>query len=318
MSQPSNRRRGRRASRTATPLGVPPQPALSDAQDPQQDQAQAELPAQAAAPAFPGGVAVGDQVARAAQDAALAAGDVVLDPFVPTPLDPATLAGTPVERLAQVEAALRAADAHAGRSVRAAKVRWTIEKGTALAILVEHDLYTAAGFTSLDAYATEVLHISRDNVYKTIEAAAALRAVLDAERVSKIFYTPPNVSQAKALAPLLALDAGEDKAVKVVTEVQAGGKKLTAAAIIATAVRLGYTTSPAQIRAEELDDGKLAEKVNAKLAAAADAAERALALYDEALALDVEPAERARADADLARLAKASRILAKYARHSRT
>ncbi|MEU2543843.1 hypothetical protein ABZ618_00055 [Streptomyces roseolus] len=318
MSQPANRRRGRRASRTATPLGLPPQPALTDAQDPQRDQAQAELPAQATAPALPDGVAVGDQVARAAQDAALAAGDIVLDPFAPTPLDPATLTGTPAERLAQVEAALRAADAHAGRSVRAAKARWTIEKGTALAILVEHDLYLARGHTSLDAYAEDVLQISRANVYGTIEAAAMLRAVLDAERVSKILDTPPNVSQARALAPVLALTNGEDKAAEVITAIQSNGKKVTAAAITATATRLGYTTPPAQTRAEELDDGKLAEKVNAKLAAAADAAERALALYDEALALDIEPADQARAEADLARLAKASRILAKYARHGRS
>ncbi|MFK3735016.1 hypothetical protein ACI2LJ_32655 [Streptomyces sp. NPDC088090] len=249
-------------------------------------------------------------------NAAIAAGDVVL-----APLDPAALTGTPAERLAQVEAALRAADAHAGRSVRAAKVRWTIEKGTALAILVEHDLYTAAGFTWLDAYATEVLHISRDNVYKTIEAATVLRAVLDAERVSKIFYTPPNVSQAKALAPLLALDAGEDKAVKVVTEIQASGKKLTAAAITATAARLGYTLPPVGDRYEETDADLLeqfhdeaGEKANAKMAAAADAAERALALYEEALALGVPPAEQARADADRARLTKAGRILAKQNR----
>ncbi|WP_158718769.1 hypothetical protein [Streptomyces griseus] len=110
---------------------------------------QADLPAQATAPATPvppDGVAVGDQV----------------------------------------EAALRAADEHAGRSVRAAKVRWTIEKGTALAILVDQGPYLARGHTSLDAYADEVLQINRANVHGTIEAAAMLRAVLKADRVSKI------------------------------------------------------------------------------------------------------------------------------------
>ncbi|GHG23723.1 hypothetical protein ACFFSH_39185 [Streptomyces filamentosus] len=131
MSQPSNRRRSRRNGQTAAPMNLPLQPTFTEPQDPQQT----ELSAQAAASILPDGVAVGDQVARAAQEAALAAGDVVPDPFAPTPLDPAALTGTPAERLAQVEAALHAADARAGRSVRAAKVRWTIEKGTPLAIL---------------------------------------------------------------------------------------------------------------------------------------------------------------------------------------
>ncbi|MFB6833383.1 hypothetical protein [Streptomyces hydrogenans] len=63
----------------------------------------------------------------------------------------------------------------------------------------------------------------------------------------------------------------------------------------------------------DVDDG-LAEKITAKLAAAADAAERALALYEEALALGGPPADPARAEADLARLAKAGRILAKQTR----
>lgn len=296
----------RRSSCTAAPL--PTQPTAAPAQ-------QTAAPA---APVLPEGVAVGDQVARVAHQAALAAGDVAADPFAPDPLDPAALTGTPAERLGQVEAALRAADEHAGRSVRAAKARWTIEKGAALKILVDHDLYLARGHVSLDAYATDVLHISRDNVYKTIEAATALRTVLDANRLSKIFYTPPNASQARALAPILALVGGEDLAVKVVTDVQESGKKVTAAAITATAKRLGYTPLPTETRYEDPDtdllDAEAAEKTNTKLAAAADAAERALALYEEALTLNVPPADQARADADLARLTKAGRVLAKQPR----
>ncbi|MFE1578682.1 SGNH/GDSL hydrolase family protein [Streptomyces fradiae] len=171
------------------------------------------------APARPGhlpvsdataGVAVGDQVAQAANRAAVAAGDIAPDPFTPQPLDAAALTGTPAERLALVEAALRAADDHAADSVKAARIRWTIEKGAALKILVDQVLYTARGHTSLATYADEVLHTSRDNVYKTIEAADALRTVLAATRVSKILDTPPNASQAKVLAPVLCITTISD------------------------------------------------------------------------------------------------------------
>ncbi|MFB8046613.1 hypothetical protein ACFC8F_35550 [Streptomyces hydrogenans] len=74
---------------------------------------------------------------------------------------------------------------------------------------------------------------------------------------------------------------------------------------------------PAQGRSrkleDQLDDG-LAEKVTAKPAAAAGAAERALALYEEPLALGGPPVDPARAEGDLARLAKAGRVLAEQTR----
>ncbi|MFF5977134.1 hypothetical protein ACFY7C_37165 [Streptomyces sp. NPDC012769] len=46
-----------------------------------------------------------------------------------------------------------------------------------------------------------MLHISRDNVYKTIEAATALRAVFAARRVSEIFDTPPNIERGQEPTP---------------------------------------------------------------------------------------------------------------------
>ncbi|MEU3633009.1 hypothetical protein AB0F34_20820, partial [Streptomyces fradiae] len=251
----------------------------------------------------------------AANRAAVAAGDIAPDPFTPQPLDAAALTGTPAERLALVEAALRAADDHAADSVKAAKIRWTIEKGAALKILVDQHLYTARGHTSLATYADEVLHTSRDNVYKTIEAADALRTVLAATRVSKIFDTPPNASQAKVLAPVLALDSGEDKAVEILIDIKTSGKKPTASALKAAAKRLGYTAAiPTPTPGADTDDAQRRTEANRKMTAAADAAERALALYEEALALGVTPAHPARADADLARLTRAGRVLAKQTR----
>ncbi|MGW0121738.1 hypothetical protein [Streptomyces sp. NPDC003327] len=260
-------------------------------------------------------MAVGDQVSEAASNAVALAGGIAVDSFIPTPLDPETVTGTPAERLAKVEAALRAADEHAARSVRAAKIRWTIESGAALKILVDDDLYTARGYTSLDAYADEILHISRTNVYKTIEAGVALQAVLAARQVSKIFDTPPNASQARALLPVLALTDGEDKAVNVIADVKASGKKLTAAAIKAAAQRLGYTAAiPSPASGADADDAARRTEAGRRLTAAADAAERALALYEEVLTADVPPADADRAAADLARLAKAGRVLAKQTR----
>ncbi|MFD5110341.1 hypothetical protein [Streptomyces cinereoruber] len=260
----------RRASRTAdtTPLVPGPAPAADTTT----------------------GVAVGDQVALAAHQAALAAGDITPDPFTPQPLDAATLTGTPAERLALVEAALRAADDHATGSVKAAKARWTIEKGAALRILVDQDLYTARGHASLAAYADEVLHTSRDNVYKTIEAAEALRAILAAPRVSKIFDTPPNASQAKALVPVLALDSGEDKAVEIVTDVKTSGRKLTAAALTAAARRLGYAPPRP---APKSDDGQDHEQQRPSAPRAADAV---------ALTVRLDPQESDEIDAFLLEL----------------
>lgn len=122
---------------------------------------------------------------------------------------------------------------------------------------MDQHLDTARGHTSLATYADEVLHTSRDNVYKTIEAAEILRTVLAAPRVSKIFDTPPNASQAKALAPVLALDSGEDKAVEILTDIQASGKKPTAAALAAAAKRLGYTaTIPTPASGTDADDAR--------------------------------------------------------------
>ncbi|MFB7452930.1 hypothetical protein [Streptomyces sp. NPDC056194] len=269
-----------------------------------------------AGPSITSGVAVGDQVAEAASNAVALAGGMAVDSFIPTPLDPETVTGTPAERLAKVEAALRAADEHAARSVRAAKIRWTIESGAALKILVDDDLYTARGYTSLDAYADEVLHISRTNVYKTIEAGAALRTVLSARRVSKIFDTPPNASQARALVPVLGLTDGEGKAVNVITDVKASGKKLTAAAITAAAKRLGCTgpVIPSPAPSTDAVDAERRAEAGRRLAAAADAAERVLALYEEVLVADIAPADADRAAADLTRLAKAGRVLAKQTR----
>ncbi|WP_030693338.1 hypothetical protein [Streptomyces globisporus] len=127
--------------------------------------------------------------------------------------------------------------------------------------------------------------------------------------MSKIFYTPPNASQAKALAPVLALDSGEDKAVEVVTDVQSSGKKVTAAA----AKRLGYALPRPAPKA--IDDQKAEqqrrEEAGRRLTAAADLAARALAQYEEALAVGATPADPERAAADLARLNRIGRTLAK-------
>ncbi|MER5631528.1 hypothetical protein [Streptomyces nitrosporeus] len=131
--------------------------------------------------------------------------------------------------------------------------------------------------------------------------------------MSKIFYTPPNASQAKALAPVLALDSGEDKAVEVVTDVQASGKKVTAAVLAAAAKRLGYTLPRPAPKAgdDQKPEQQRREEAGRRLTAAADLAARALAQYEEALAVGAASADPERASADLARLNRIGRTLAK-------
>lgn len=103
----------------------------------------------------------------------------------------------------------------------------------------------------------------------------------------------------------------------LLTEAKATGKKLTAAALKAVAKRLGYATATAP--APESADTPQAEQrrreeAGRKLTAAADAAERALALYEAVLAAGVAPADTERAAADLARLTRTGRVLSKQNR----
>ncbi|MFE3126309.1 hypothetical protein ACFXHD_23135 [Streptomyces hydrogenans] len=309
MSQPPNRRRGRRTSRTAKPLDIPPQA------DPQSERPAAE--AASAATALPAGVVVGDQVARVAQQAALAAGDVVPDPFAPAPLDPDTVTGTPEEQLATVTAAMRRAKATASTSAKAARARLTIELGAALDIAVDRSLYKAGGYPSVEAYAEAEIDLNRQYIYELIADSRRMREVM-AAGLSEFSDSPPLASHAKVLAPLVAQDDGPVKAQKVLTAAKESGK-VTAASLKAAAARLGYAAADLSAHAQRQEpfDNELAAKANAKLAAAADAAERALALYDEFLVLDALPADQARADTDLARLSKAARTLARHARDRR-
>ncbi|MFB7031316.1 MULTISPECIES: hypothetical protein [unclassified Streptomyces] len=207
------------------------------------------------------------------------------------------------------EGPLRPGDDHAASSVKAAKARWTIEKGAALKILVDQDLCTARGRTSLAAYADEVLYTSRDNVYKTIEtieAVEALQAVLAAPRVSKIFDTPQGLP-GQGPIPVLALDSGEDKAVEIVTDVKTSGKKVTAAALTVTAKRLGYTKPvvPAQAGTEQqtADAGLSGAEINTVLTGLVQDLRRALSRVEKlpqrytAAAADQTEAARTRDEA---------------------
>ncbi|MFD3572001.1 hypothetical protein ACFWVK_33000, partial [Streptomyces sp. NPDC058667] len=138
----------RRASRTATALILPgPAAPITDAT---------------------AGVAVGDQVAQAANRAAVAAGDIAPDPFAPEPLDPDAVTGTPEEQLAVVTAALHRAKATAAGSARAARVRLTIELGAALAIALDRDLYKAAGYPNVESYAEAEVDLNRQYIYELI------------------------------------------------------------------------------------------------------------------------------------------------------
>jgi hypothetical protein len=171
-------------------------------------------------------------------------------PYNAEPLDPASLPVDRKERLKAVEAALMAAEVTRSKSIAWSKLRWTVETGVALGILVGEDLYKEdSEFTSLETYADNRLHLSRGHVYELIDDSARLLAVAP---LSEISDKPFNPSQAKVLAPLMepvaeddGREEGKTKAELVVADVAASGKKRTAAALRKAAEARGFVIAEA-------------------------------------------------------------------------
>lgn len=161
------------------------------------------------------------------------------DPFEAAPLRRDQLIGSQEERLHIVETALRQAKLTEMESVRAARVRGRIEAGAALALLVEDDLYKAAGFASLDAYAADVLHMDRSAVYEYIKDSKRLALVAPLNSASERPLLP---SQAKVLAPIVEKD-GETKARQVLELAESTGK-VTVASLTAAAKKLDVAIAP--------------------------------------------------------------------------
>lgn len=166
-------------------------------------------------------------------------------PYNATPIDPASLPVDRKERLKAIEAALMEAEATRSKSVAWSKLRWTVETGVALRVLIEEDLYKEdPEFTSLETYAYNRLHLSRGHVYELVDDAARLLAVAP---LSEISDKPFNASQAKVLAPLMepaaeldSAEAGKTKAELVIEDVAASGKKRTADALRKAAAARGF------------------------------------------------------------------------------
>lgn len=133
--------------------------------------------------------------------------------------------------------------------------------------------------------------------------------------MSAIADTPPVGSKATALVPVLKAH-GADAVREVLTQAHAtardAGTKITTAAMKRAVRDSGLTSTPAAVDPATVEQARR-EDSGRKLTAAA-AAERSLALYEEALAADVAPADIIRAAVDLSRLTKAGRVLAKQTR----
>jgi hypothetical protein len=164
------------------------------------------------------------------------------DPFEAVPLQRDQVTGTPAERLALVEDALRRAKLNELESVRAARVRGRIEAGAALAILVEDELHKEAGYASLDEYAATVLHMDRTAVYEFIKDGLRLALVAP---LSKSTNRPLLPAQAKVLAPIVETH-GQDKARTVLERAEADGGKVTVASLKAAAQELELEVTTAK------------------------------------------------------------------------
>lgn len=177
----------------------------------------------------------------------------------PTPIDPATITGTPEERLAKLEAAIERADAAASESVRYAKARHIIEVGTALRIIHNQDLATTALGMTWTQYVTERRQMSLSRSYQYMEAAPALTRVW----ASKILEAPPNESQAMALDPIIETH-GKEAAQATIDKLRQSGKKPTKAAIESAAKELGYLP-PARPSEAQPTDGEDDDIVDAEV-----------------------------------------------------
>ncbi|MFF9345342.1 hypothetical protein ACF1CG_36985 [Streptomyces sp. NPDC014773] len=284
----------RRKSRTAAPVPV-------------------GSPGQTTAPGIPDSLSVGDQVAAAANAAAATAGGgtAALRALADGPqrIIPAQFTGTDAERLAQLEDALDGAATRAGRAIDLMKGWLDEQRGTVLREIHAHDLYKVKA-KSFEQYVWDRWKLKRARAYQLMDAAPVLALM------SAIADTPPVVSTATALVPVLKTH-GADAVRGVLEQAHATAKdtgtKLTTAAIKRAVRDSGLAATPAAVDPATVEQARR-EEAGRKLTAAADTAERALALYEEALAADIAPADIIRAAVDLSRLTKVGRVLGKQTR----
>ncbi|MBV9024653.1 MAG: hypothetical protein JO362_12880 [Streptomycetaceae bacterium] len=229
-------------------------------------------------------------------------------PYNAEPIDPAQLPVDRKERLKAVEAALMDAERTRSKSVAWSKLRWTIETGVALRVLVEDDLYTEdEEFPTLDEYAKHRLHMARGYVYELVNDAARLLKIAP---LSEISDKPFNASQAKVLAPLMEpcddpAGDGKTKAELVVADVEAAGQKRTAASLRKAAAARGFVVEapavpPARRTADgdgEIEDAEIVENDSTRAVEALHGLlEKQKAVYDGmgggvlATALQCDPA----------------------------
>lgn len=195
-------------------------------------------------------------------------------PFGAEPLDIDTLPVDRAERLQAIESVLMASEKARSLSVARSQMRFVIETGVALRILVEEDLYLEAGFANLDDYAQARLHRARPYVYELIHDADRLLRI---SPLSEISDKPFNPSQAKVLAPLMEPTSDEPGAVTraalVVADVENSGRKRTAAALKAAAEARGFLVVPdpvvpAPARGDGIVDAEIVETDGTRATAA--------------------------------------------------
>ncbi|WLQ69396.1 hypothetical protein [Streptomyces glycanivorans] len=158
------------------------------------------------------------------------------------PLQRDEVTGTPAERLAVVEDALRRAQLTEMGSVRAARVRRRIEAGAALAILVGDEFHKEVGYASLDEYAATVLHMDRTAVCEFIKDGKCLALVAPLVKATNRPLLP---AQAKVLAPIVETH-GQDKARTVLERAEADGGKVTVASLKAAAQEMKLEVATAE------------------------------------------------------------------------
>lgn len=218
-------------------------------------------------------------------------------PFEAVPLRRDQVTGTPAERLAIVEAALRTAKLTEMESVRAARVRGRIEAGAALEFLVQDELHKEAGYSSLDDYATNVLHMDRTAVYEYIKDSKRLALVAP---LSKAANRPLLPAQAKVLAPIVE-QHGQDAARRVLEKAEGESGKVTAASLKAAAQQLDVaaavekTPAPPRPALSPLDQLEVGLKALRNARAALDVTNFQAALADGS-EVDTERLRQLRAD----------------------
>lgn len=233
-------------------------------------------------------VAAGLGTSRTARTGTVATRDAAR---IPHQIDPEALGGTPEERLAGLEDIIDSARQGLAETVKAARTRFELHAGMALAMIRDESLYLEKGYPDFPSYVQGRWGYSLSRAYQLMDT------VLVANAVSTIVETALPESHVRLLAVVIR-QHGEAAAREILTTAQADSSgRITAKTLAAVRDDLKFTPAPrgealgaepAVVDAEVVEDSAEVQHVRDGLAALAKAS-RLLSPKNLAAALQHAP-----------------------------